>query len=70
MECVAQLKQRLLGRVVAVAIANITCGNAQDDGADEFNGQSDTVGNFDAHVGVTLRDAVGREEAAVAACRA
>eukprot|EP00959_Pyramimonas_sp_CCMP1952_P232519 4859333-Pyramimonas_sp.AAC.1 len=48
-ECVAQLKQRLLGRVVAVAIANITCGNAQDDGADEFDGQSDAVGNFDAH---------------------
>eukprot|EP00965_Chrysotila_dentata_P032425 1081105-Pleurochrysis_carterae.AAC.1 len=28
-------------RVVAVAIANITCENAQDDGADNFDGQSD-----------------------------
>eukprot|EP00965_Chrysotila_dentata_P179345 5922165-Pleurochrysis_carterae.AAC.1 len=42
----------------------ITCGNAQDDGADKFDGLGDTVGNFDVHVGVTLRDAVGREEAA------
>eukprot|EP00965_Chrysotila_dentata_P187296 6172039-Pleurochrysis_carterae.AAC.1 len=34
---------------------------------------SDAVGNFDAHIGVALRDAVGRKEAAIAAyhaCRA
>eukprot|EP00965_Chrysotila_dentata_P104265 3443306-Pleurochrysis_carterae.AAC.1 len=57
-------------RSVPVAIANITCGNAQDGGADEFNRQSNTVGSFDAHVRVALRDAVGRDEAAIAACRA
>eukprot|EP00965_Chrysotila_dentata_P025466 846837-Pleurochrysis_carterae.AAC.2 len=66
-ERVAQLTQRFLGRVFAVAIANITCGNAQDNGADEFDGQSDTVSNVDAHVRVALRDAVGREEATVVA---
>eukprot|EP00965_Chrysotila_dentata_P093517 3089532-Pleurochrysis_carterae.AAC.1 len=37
----------------------------------ELNGQSDAVGNFDAHhVRVALRYAVGRKEAAIAACRA
>eukprot|EP00965_Chrysotila_dentata_P121312 4011093-Pleurochrysis_carterae.AAC.1 len=69
-QCVAQLKQRLLGRVVAVAIGNITRGNAQDDGADELDGQSHTVSNFAAHARVALRCAVGREEYAIAACRA
>eukprot|EP00965_Chrysotila_dentata_P122583 4051391-Pleurochrysis_carterae.AAC.1 len=68
-ECVAQLKQRLRGIVVAVAIANIPCGNGPNDGADEFDGQSFTVNSFDAHVGVVLRDAVGGKEAAIGACR-
>eukprot|EP00965_Chrysotila_dentata_P032024 1067824-Pleurochrysis_carterae.AAC.4 len=70
-ECVAQLERYLYVGVVAVAIPNIACRNAQNRGGpNEFDGQIQAIGNFDAHVGVALRDAVERKEAAIAACRA
>eukprot|EP00965_Chrysotila_dentata_P213757 6187823-Pleurochrysis_carterae.AAC.3 len=62
-ECVAQLERCHHVGVVAVAIANIACGTTKTDGADEFDGQSLAVGNFDAHVGAALRHAAGRKYA-------
>eukprot|EP00965_Chrysotila_dentata_P186378 6153800-Pleurochrysis_carterae.AAC.3 len=56
--------------VVAVEIANITCGITQDDVANELDGQSHTMNNFDKNVNSALRDAVGGKEAAIGACRA
>eukprot|EP00965_Chrysotila_dentata_P252832 6210901-Pleurochrysis_carterae.AAC.2 len=38
-------------------------------GADEFDGKSHTVGNFNANVCIALRDTVGGKENAIAACR-
>eukprot|EP00965_Chrysotila_dentata_P199681 6179534-Pleurochrysis_carterae.AAC.2 len=59
LECVAQLKQRLLGRIIAAAIANITCGAAHGNGTDLIYRAEDA-----------LRIAVGGKEAAIAAGRA
>eukprot|EP00965_Chrysotila_dentata_P078833 2599772-Pleurochrysis_carterae.AAC.2 len=56
--------------VVAAAIASITCGNAQNHGANQFDWQRNAFSNLDAHVWVALRDAVGGKGAAIAACSA
>eukprot|EP00965_Chrysotila_dentata_P204316 6182261-Pleurochrysis_carterae.AAC.1 len=63
-----QLEDGLDGRVHAVFVAHITSRNAKNARADKLGRQSHAVGNFDAHVRPALRDAVGGEEAAIAAC--
>eukprot|EP00965_Chrysotila_dentata_P205009 6182691-Pleurochrysis_carterae.AAC.2 len=70
-ECIAQLERCFHVGAMAVTIPNIICGNAQNDEADEFDGQGEAVGNLDAHVRVALRlaYAAGGKEAAIAACR-
>eukprot|EP00965_Chrysotila_dentata_P073033 2413871-Pleurochrysis_carterae.AAC.2 len=59
----------VVDRVHAVFVAYITGRNAKNYRADKLDRQSHAVGNFDAHVGLALRDAVGGVEDAIAACR-
>eukprot|EP00965_Chrysotila_dentata_P204064 6182112-Pleurochrysis_carterae.AAC.1 len=64
------LPPRTLDRVILAGHRNKAQFVVENDGADAFDGQSDTTGSLDAHVGVALRYAVGGKEAAIAACRA